>query len=159
MVTEVVTSHVRIRVASLLLLMALLTGCHGTLSQVVAEKIELEEKIMFAPNSASIDQSSTLLLGRIADYIRANPQFTKIRIEGHTDLQGTAQENLKLSRERATAVLEALVARGIARSRLIAEGYGSSRPLCSKKTVTCDSLNRRTELIVVEIVKVRRAAR
>jgi outer membrane protein OmpA-like peptidoglycan-associated protein len=127
-------------------------GCPDEAAVQINEgKIEFKEPILFALNLANIDQRSSQLLDDIAALIAANPQLTKIRIEGHTDLLGNPAFNLKLSEDRAKAVLDALVARGIAADRFTSQGFGPSRPLCKERTPACDAKNRRTELILVEV--------
>jgi OOP family OmpA-OmpF porin len=79
--------------------------------------------------------------------MRQNPSW-RFQIEGHTDSDGGAAYNLALSQRRAQAVVDDLVKRyGIARSRLIAKGYGLTRPVASNATDAGKALNRRVELV------------
>ena len=66
---------------------------------------------------------------------------------GHTDNVGTPEANLKLSQERAQAVMAALVARGVAAARLTAKGYGQTAPVADNRTEDGRAKNRRVELV------------
>jgi outer membrane protein OmpA-like peptidoglycan-associated protein len=79
--------------------------------------------------------------------LRANPS-AKVRIEGHTDSNGTPESNLLLSQARAQAVLDALVAQGIAADRLTAVGLGETRLQALGTTEADHAVNRRVEFVV-----------
>jgi outer membrane protein OmpA-like peptidoglycan-associated protein len=71
----------------------------------------------------------------------------KLSIEGHTDGDGTAEGNQKLSEERAQAVQTALVGRGIVAARLRSKGHGMSMPVVDNTTEEGKAKNRRVELV------------
>ena len=68
--------------------------------RIVGEQIEINEKVMFALNSAEVDANSHGLLDEVATILAQNPQIERVRVEGHTDAQGDASANLKLSAAR-----------------------------------------------------------
>jgi OmpA-OmpF porin, OOP family len=70
-----------------------------------------------------------------------------IRVEGFTDNVGARDANLKLSEERANAVVDWLVNHGIDRSRLSAKDYGESRPVAKNSSDQGRAKNRRVELV------------
>jgi outer membrane protein OmpA-like peptidoglycan-associated protein len=72
-----------------------------------------------------------------------------IRVEGFTDNQGSKEANLKLSSERAGAVVNWLADHGVDRSRLSSKGYGDSRPIASNSSAEGRAKNRRVELVRV----------
>lgn len=72
----------------------------------------------------------------------------RVEVAGHTDSQGPAQGNLDLSRRRAQSVRSRLISRGIAESRLTAQGYGEERPIADNETAEGRFKNRRVELVV-----------
>ncbi|HKO93032.1 MAG TPA: OmpA family protein, partial [Polyangiaceae bacterium] len=78
-----------------------------------------------------------------------HPELELINIEGHTDSSGSARGNLKLSRERAAAVVAWLVRHGVAAQRLKSEGFGASVPIDTNDTAEGRSHNRRLELRIV----------
>jgi outer membrane protein OmpA-like peptidoglycan-associated protein len=71
----------------------------------------------------------------------------KIEVGGHTDNVGTPEANLKLSEERAKAVMAALVERGVKADRLTAKGYGQTTPIADNRTEDGRAKNRRVELV------------
>ncbi|TVV76851.1 OmpA family protein [Sphingomonas solaris] len=87
-------------------------------------------RIGFVFASAELTPADRMRAGAFAAALR-DPRIVdrRIRIEGHTDSVGGDSANLDLSRRRARAVGEALVAAGIDGSRLDLEGYGARRPL------------------------------
>ena len=69
----------------------------------------------------------------------------RIRVDGHTDAQGDAAANLRLSQRRAQAVVDALVKRGVPTARLQAQGFGEDRLLDQGSTPEAHERNRRIE--------------
>ncbi|OYX83703.1 MAG: cell envelope biogenesis protein OmpA, partial [Flavobacteriales bacterium 32-34-25] len=72
------------------------------------------------------------------------------KLEGHTDSTGNVAKNLQLSKDRAAAVKDYLISKGISASRLSSEGYGITKPIASNKTVEGRAQNRRVEIILVK---------
>ena len=122
---------------------------HDAVISCEAELTDLlkDARIEFDSSSAVIDASSNALLDAVAAAVKACPGT--LRIEGHTDSTGPEDENEVLSRNRALAVRNALVAREVDPERLIAEGYGASRPLAGNTTPEGRARNRRIEIRVV----------
>ncbi|MDX1708300.1 MAG: OmpA family protein [Desulfobacterales bacterium] len=85
------------------------------------------------------------ILNSVVDILRKNPNL-KLEIEGHTDNRGAADYNQRLSENRAKAVMDYLIARGIASNRLSARGYGFEQPAASNATAAGRAQNRRVEL-------------
>ncbi|MFN3306921.1 MAG: OmpA family protein, partial [Candidatus Kapaibacteriota bacterium] len=84
-------------------------------------------------------------LNRVVKILNENPDF-RIHIEGHTDSIGTNEYNLQLSRKRAEAVRNYLVAKGIATYRIAIFGFGSTIPIATNETEEGRALNRRVEI-------------
>jgi len=101
--------------------------------------------ITFEPLSNQIDPKSNLQIEQFARFLKENPLYN-VLIVGHTDSVGTADENLKLSSERANNVKEALLKLGIDDTRLSAVGVGESQPLADNSTKEGRHENRRTEI-------------
>ncbi|PTX63790.1 WD40 repeat protein [Kordia periserrulae] len=129
------------------------------LPQAKAEIVQEEEKLVikieniyFDYNKWVLKDESTLALNKIVDVLNENPEM-KIEINAHTDNRGSANYNAKLSNKRATAARAYLLAKGVAASRVISNGYGESQPLVDCGT-TCSEAqhetNRRIEFIIVE---------
>ena len=73
----------------------------------------------------------------------------KLEIQGHTDNVGGVDYNMTLSENRARAVYDALISRGIEPSRLRYRGFGFSRPIASNDTEEGRAKNRRTEFVIL----------
>lgn len=103
--------------------------------------------IHFDVDSAHIQPRSEPVIAEIAQTMRETPSL-RFQVEGHTDSDGGAAYNLKLSQRRAQAVVDDLVSRyHIARSRLVAKGFGLTKPVASNATAAGKALNRRVELL------------
>jgi OOP family OmpA-OmpF porin len=70
----------------------------------------------------------------------------RVEVAGHTDSTGSAATNVRLSEARAAAVRAYLARRGVAPDRMVARGYGSSRPVAPNATAAGRARNRRVEL-------------
>jgi outer membrane protein OmpA-like peptidoglycan-associated protein len=103
-------------------------------------------KTTFGSESAELDEGSYEVLDRVYASLA---YYTNLRIEvaGHTDNQGGDDFNRKLSLDRARAVMNYLVGKGIDRSRIRARGYGMDRPVASNSTESGRADNRRVEVI------------
>jgi outer membrane protein OmpA-like peptidoglycan-associated protein/uncharacterized surface protein with fasciclin (FAS1) repeats len=104
--------------------------------------------ILFEPSSSILDESALPILDEVARRAQALSGVT-ITVEGHTDSDGGAQENLVLSQLRAVAVQQALVERGLAPDAVAAEGFGSARPVLVDG-VEDKAASRRVEFRVVD---------
>jgi outer membrane protein OmpA-like peptidoglycan-associated protein len=104
--------------------------------------------ITFASGSAAIDPRSRPTLDTAAQVILAGPTAT-IEVGGHTDNQGAAATNQRLSLQRAQAVRAYLISKGVPAARLVAKGYGSTKPLVDNATPEGRAQNRRIELTVL----------
>lgn len=104
--------------------------------------------LLFAFDEAFLLPASMVEIHRVATWLIENPSL-RIQVEGHTDSQGSATYNQTLSEKRSAAVVEALVAQGVARERMQGKGFGASRPVASNETVEGQALNRRTEIKIL----------
>jgi outer membrane protein OmpA-like peptidoglycan-associated protein len=80
----------------------------------------------------------------LVDNLKMNSDI-KIELPAHTDDVGAAAYNFKLSDQRAAAVAEYLIAKGIAKSRIISKGYGKTQPLVPNTSDENRAKNRRVE--------------
>ncbi|MBE6327449.1 MAG: OmpA family protein [Bacteroidales bacterium] len=103
--------------------------------------------IQFETNNAVIKSSSYPILNRVVTMMKKNPSY-KLHISGHTDNVGKPAQNLKLSKERAAAVVKYLTKKGIKSSRLRSDGFGGTKPVASNKTEKGKALNRRVDFEV-----------
>ncbi|EMO28856.1 OmpA family protein [Leptospira interrogans serovar Bataviae str. HAI135] len=106
------------------------------------------DSIHFSLGSYQILENSFSILENLNSYLKENSNV-KIKITGHTDLNGDTQENLILSRNRANSVKDYLVKKGIDPERIITDGKGSSEPVVPQKNPETDYKNRRTEFQII----------
>ncbi len=102
------------------------------------------ENIEFETGSSVIRKKSYPVLDKLVALLKEYPEV-KIEIAGHTDSKGNPKFNLDLSRRRAEAVKKYLAEHGITADRLIAKGYGSSKPIADNNTPEGRKKNRRVE--------------
>lgn len=112
-------------------------------------KIHLSSQPRWKGGSAELEDESPILPA-IAGVLEAHPEVRRVRVEGHTDNRGNSDASAKLSAARADAIVNWLVAHGIDRERLVANGIGSNRPLDTNETASGRANNQRIELHVVK---------
>lgn len=115
----------------------------------VNAKIELRP-IFFQQSKATILEESYPELERLATILSESPAL-HIRIEGHTDNIGKAEDLYKLSEERANALRDFLIQKGCASSRIETIGHGPKFPINDNNSEELRSRNRRVEVIVTKI--------
>ncbi len=126
-------------------------GCPPKEKQLVVitqEKLQILDKVYFAPGKARIMPKSRILLNQIARVLKEHPEIEKVVIEGHTDSVGKPERNLKLSEDRANAVRTFLVKAGVAPERLDAKGFGDQNPIQPNDTADGREANRRVEFVI-----------
>jgi outer membrane protein OmpA-like peptidoglycan-associated protein/tetratricopeptide (TPR) repeat protein len=106
--------------------------------------------VFFEFDRADIKPESEVELLEVVRLLQAHPKW-KVEVQGHTDSVGTAMYNQQLSQRRAEAVRQFLIQRGIKAERIQARGYGSSRPIAPNTTEEGRALNRRTEILFIEV--------
>ncbi|HVI43136.1 MAG TPA: OmpA family protein, partial [Anaerovoracaceae bacterium] len=110
--------------------------------------------VQFAVDSYKLDATAKALLDHVASKIKSATKVSDIVVEGHASSDGPLAHNNVLAQNRAKAVVDYLVSKGIDRSKLTAHGFGITRPVESNKTKTGRVSNRRAEVIVSCTVKV-----
>ena len=107
------------------------------------------EDLSFAGGPVELTAGDFASLGSLATYIAETPEI-EIVLVGHTDTTGTLQGNVRVSRSRAQAVADRLVAQhGVARSRLRVEGAGYLAPRADNRTEAGRALNRRVTAVLL----------
>jgi peptidoglycan-associated lipoprotein len=103
--------------------------------------------IHFAVDRAGVRPEDAAALDANAQWLKANPGVL-VLIEGHADERGSDAHNLALGERRAKAAREALVARGVAPTRITVKAYGEQRPSCTERADACWAKNRRAHFLV-----------
>ncbi|AKU10744.1 outer membrane lipoprotein [Azoarcus sp. CIB] len=111
-------------------------------------RLQAPENITFDTGRADVKPQFQPVLSRLSQSIQQYPD-TIVQIEGHTDSTGAASMNQALSENRADSVRTYMNQRGVESSRLIAVGYGASRPVADNGTPQGRAQNRRVEVLIV----------
>ncbi|TVQ51044.1 MAG: hypothetical protein EA362_00950 [Saprospirales bacterium] len=115
------------------------------------ERIVLEN-VLFRTGSAELEKGSFTELEQLVEYLKSNENI-HIELHGHTDNIGRDEDNQFLSELRAGAVVEFLIQKGIDSDRMVAKGFGSSRPIADNETEDGRRKNRRTELFILSSLR------
>lgn len=115
---------------------------------LVDDRIVLDDTVLFPFDRARIRHAAWPILRAIVALARAHPEWSHIRVEGHTDLRGSSEWNQALSERRARNVARALVALGLDRARLESVGFGEAHPRTLGEGEDEHQLNRRVEFVV-----------
>lgn len=122
------------------------------LSELEAEKTERGlvinlRNVLFDFGKVTIKPGAEENLAKLSRFLIEYPE-RKIMIEGFTDNVGPEDANLKLSEQRAKAVKEALVARGVEPDRILTRGYGEADAIADNSTEAGRQQNRRVEIVI-----------
>lgn len=104
--------------------------------------------ILFASNSDELNIPSKNIIADFAGFLKENPRV-RVAIHGHTDTEGDAAQNMKLSNDRAKSVYGFLIKSGIDPVRLSYKGFGQTKPLAGNDTEEGRAKNRRTEFLII----------
>ena len=126
---------------------------------VASDQAILLDNVFFDLNKADLLPVSFVELNKLKDFLNQNPTYV-IELSGHTDTRGDEKLNLALSQSRAKSVVDYLVQQGISASRLVAKGYGETKPNISDADIEkmkttqeqekAHAKNRRTEFKVIK---------
>ena len=127
---------------------------NGCPEQVISDEVVNQlnayaKTILFDTNKATFQARTMPVLESITAILVKYPN-AKFSIEGHTDADGKDAANLKLSQDRAAAVVTYLVSKGIGSDRLTSTGFGEANPIDSNKTKAGKANNRRVEVKLVK---------
>lgn len=122
------------------------------LAEMDKGEIRITKQVHFETDSSSIrvDDESEAVLYAVANILKETPGILRLEVQGHTDDQGSPGYNMDLSQKRARAVRDWLVESGIAPHRLLARGYGQTRPLGGAHSEADRARNRRVQFVVLE---------
>ncbi len=118
------------------------------LSPLTAGSVIALRNIFFNTASYELLPTSNAELDKLTALLKTNPTL-RIELGGHTDNVGADAANMTLSDQRAKAVRDYVVAKGIDGARITAKGYGETKPLATNDTEEGRAQNRRTEVTVL----------
>lgn len=121
-------------------------GGSDAYNKVVTDGKFIAYGILFDVNRATLKPESMGTINEISKMMKEHTDL-KFEIGGHTDSDGSATLNNKLSQERADAVKQQLVSMGIDGSRLTTKGYGATKPVADNNTPENKARNRRVEFV------------
>ncbi len=127
----------------------------GSKASITVEALEVKKPIrlndiVFGNDSYELTRASKLVLDQLYEFLIENPKVD-IAIHGHTDNVGDDAKNLELSKNRAKACMDYLIAKGISEKRLQSEGYGETKPKAPNTTDEGKAANRRVEFVVLKM--------
>ena len=102
--------------------------------------------ILFETGKSTIQTESLPIIDQIYELMKSNPNL-KVSVEGHTDNVGDAAANKKLSNDRAKTIMDAIIAKGIDKTRLSFVGWGQEKPVADNRTEEGKTKNRRVEIV------------
>ncbi|WP_437880387.1 OmpA family protein [Pseudomonas sp. LRF_L74] len=102
--------------------------------------------VLFDPGLAELKPAANRTILKLVQFLQLNPKRV-VRVEGYTDGKGDRKENIKLSRDRAQAVVDALVDLGVEPKRIGVEGYGEAYPVADNASERGRAQNRRVEIV------------
>jgi outer membrane protein OmpA-like peptidoglycan-associated protein len=105
--------------------------------------------ILFDTNEATLKNEAKIVIAKLAGILLILPDLN-LRVEGHTDSTGGADYNQVLSERRAFSVRDFLAQQGIAGQRMVAVGYGLTRPVADNSTREGRASNRRVEIVIAQ---------
>jgi outer membrane protein OmpA-like peptidoglycan-associated protein len=111
--------------------------------------ITLSGSVLFRSNDAELLPAALSRLDQVAEALVVKGR--EVTVEGHTDSQGTASNNMNLSQRRAESVRSYLVTRGFPTEKILARGLGPDRPIAQNSNAEGRANNRRVEIIIAKI--------
>lgn len=110
-------------------------------------EVKLNKPVLFETGSDKLKEESTAALTIIKDYLISKSYISLLRVECHTDNSGNAAANQTLSEKRALAICAALVKMGVDCKRLLAVGFGATKPVAGNDTPEGRAANQRVTLV------------
>lgn len=105
--------------------------------------------VFFDTGKATLRPESSKELNKLAEYMMLKKTLV-VEIAGHTDNVGAKDANQKLSEDRANAVRDYIVKKGVIPGNVTAKGYGDTQPVADNATENGKQKNRRTEVRIIK---------
>ena len=118
---------------------------------VERNRLVLANPVTFETGSDVLTEEGMKALGQVKEYLEAKDYVSLLRVEGHTDNSGDANGNQILTQKRALAACKWLIANGVDCKRLIAVGFGGTKPIADNETPMGKAANRRMDFVIAAI--------
>lgn len=109
------------------------------------------EPLVWETGKATLKPESDAVLDYVKAFLDEKPAITTLRVEVHTDSQGSDAANQALTEARAAAVVTALVKKGVSCARVLAVGFGETKPVAENRTAEGRAQNRRTVFVTAAL--------
>ena len=116
----------------------------------VADQKVIINDLHFDTNSANVSEESKIILDNVALVLQKMPTI-KLRIEGHSDNVGNAENNKKLSKKRSESVTDYLISQGVSSHRINYIGLGEDVPIFDNSSEEGRAKNRRVQIVFEEL--------
>ena len=114
-------------------------------------EVKIIRPVLFEPSTAKLKPESTAALEIIKQYLTDKSYISQLRVECHTDNDGDAATNQNLTEKRAMAICQKLIEMGVDCKRLIAVGFGGTKPVADNSTPDGKAENRRVTFVNVAL--------
>ncbi|HSU28763.1 MAG TPA: OmpA family protein [Chitinophagaceae bacterium] len=121
------------------------------LPTVERNRLVLSNPVTFNTGSDELTEDGIKALGQVKEFLIAKDYVSLLRVEGHSDNSGDAAGNQVLTGKRALAVCKWLIANGIDCKRLIAVGFGGTKPIADNETPMGKAANRRMDFVITAL--------
>ena len=112
--------------------------------------IAIIDKIQFEIGKADLKPISHAVIDEVVTVMKTNVQIELVQVQGHTDTDGSAELNRKLSQARSESVVKYMVGKGIKSGRLQGKGFGPDVPIADNAIPEGREANRRVEFLIVK---------
>lgn len=115
--------------------------------RIEQNEVKIQPVISFKTGTAELEPESKAALQIIKKYLDDKPAITLLRVEAHLDASAKPEAAQALTEKRAAAVCQALIGLGVACSRLLPVGFGSTKPVAGNDSLEGRSQNRRISFV------------
>ncbi len=133
------------------LLMIVTVHSFAQFPKIEQGKLVLDKTVSFKTGSAELTDEGKEALIQLKDFLTAKDYITTLRVEGHSANDGTEEINQLLTEKRSLAVCKWLIENGIDCKRLIAVGFGSTKPIADNTSPMGKAENRRMEFVMAAL--------
>jgi len=112
--------------------------------------IAIIDKIQFEVGKADLKPISHAVIDEVVTVMKDNSNIELVQVQGHTDTDGSADLNRKLSQARSESVVKYMIGRGIKKERLEGKGFGPDVPIADNSIPEGREANRRVEFLILK---------